>query len=175
MFLHNGSLVALLGLDTALLPSHVCAQSADSSSPIKPRITVAQVKDSTKARAKTVRLVSRSTIPVGSSPLYVVDGRPTQEPEFKFIDPNDIDKIERLKGNTATAIYGSRATNGVILVTTKHPPAKPWYQPITKKAASIEAAFFIYNLGLDYPFAVSVMYGIMHSSSEIPPCWNVSL
>ena len=138
MFLHNGFLVALLGLGTALLPSHVRAQSADSSSPIKPRITVAQVKDSTKARAKTVRLVSRSTIPVGSSPLYVVDGRPTQEPEFKLIDPNDINKIEILKGNTATAIYGSRATssratNGVALVTTKHPPAKLWYQPITKK------------------------------------------
>jgi TonB-dependent SusC/RagA subfamily outer membrane receptor len=53
----------------------------------------------------------------GNNPLYVVDGVP--QSNVSSIDPNDIDKIEVLKDASATAIYGSRGANGVILVTTK--------------------------------------------------------
>jgi TonB-dependent SusC/RagA subfamily outer membrane receptor len=62
-----------------------------------------------------------------------VDGRPIQEEELKSVNPNDIENIEIVKGITATAIYGSRATSGVIVMTMKHPDSKPLHQPNTKK------------------------------------------
>jgi TonB-linked SusC/RagA family outer membrane protein len=54
----------------------------------------------------------------GSEPLYVIDGFPTQG-GLNSINPNDIESIEILKDAGASAIYGSRASNGVVLVTTK--------------------------------------------------------
>lgn len=89
--------------------------------------------------AATVRIRGNSSIRAGSSPLYVVDGIPldgrTPRPgvssddidvgsspnanPLNFINPNDIASIEVLKDASATAIYGSRGANGVIIVTTK--------------------------------------------------------
>ncbi|MDE6277474.1 MAG: TonB-dependent receptor [Muribaculaceae bacterium] len=53
----------------------------------------------------------------GASPIYVVDGVITDD--INFLSPNDIESTEILKDASATAIYGSRGANGVILVTTK--------------------------------------------------------
>ncbi|MBV5348358.1 SusC/RagA family TonB-linked outer membrane protein, partial [bacterium] len=58
-----------------------------------------------------------STISSNSDPLWVVDGTPTGD--ITNINPNDIASIEVLKDAGATAIYGSRGANGVIMVTTK--------------------------------------------------------
>jgi TonB-linked SusC/RagA family outer membrane protein len=58
-----------------------------------------------------------STINASSSPLYVVDGVVMEE--FGLVNPNDIESIEVLKDASASAIYGARGANGVILVTTK--------------------------------------------------------
>ena len=69
----------------------------------------------------------------GTQPLYVLDGIPVAplsdaqgmggsggtQSSLGFINPNDIDKIEVLKDAAATAIYGARGANGVILITTK--------------------------------------------------------
>ncbi|MHA4896360.1 SusC/RagA family TonB-linked outer membrane protein [Pedobacter sp. PWIIR3] len=61
----------------------------------------------------------------GSSPLFVVDGLPLDNSStgggdpLNFINPQDIESIDVLKDASATAIYGSRGANGVILVTTK--------------------------------------------------------
>ncbi|MEM1134466.1 MAG: M56 family metallopeptidase, partial [Bacteroidota bacterium] len=52
-------------------------------------------------------------------PLYVVDGKPKGSAGIKEIDPNEIHSINVLKGASATAIYGERGKNGVILITTK--------------------------------------------------------
>lgn len=57
------------------------------------------------------------TINSNSSPLYVVDGVVMED--IQFLNPNDIESMEVLKDASATAIYGSRGANGVILVTTK--------------------------------------------------------
>lgn len=55
----------------------------------------------------------------GSTPLYVVDGVPMNSDNINFINNNDIESMEVLKDASASAIYGTRASNGVILVTTK--------------------------------------------------------
>jgi len=67
----------------------------------------------------TVTLRGPSTLRAGaaSSPFYVIDGVP--DADFNLVAPADIASIDVLKDASASAIYGSRATNGVIIVTTK--------------------------------------------------------
>lgn len=64
-----------------------------------------------------VRIRGISSISYASDPLYVVDGFPTGN--LSTIDPRDIETVDVLKDASAAAIYGSRATNGVIMITTK--------------------------------------------------------
>lgn len=58
-----------------------------------------------------------NTINGSTSPLIVIDGVPGAQ--LENINPDDIEKIDILKDASSTAIYGSRATNGVVIVTTK--------------------------------------------------------
>jgi TonB-linked SusC/RagA family outer membrane protein len=85
----------------------------------------------------TVRIQGQNSIANGNNPLYIIDGVPytsqvlpsTYAPQlggagqetspFNFINASDIERIEVLKDADATAIYGSRAANGAILITTK--------------------------------------------------------
>ncbi|GAA4316205.1 TonB-dependent receptor [Compostibacter hankyongensis] len=73
----------------------------------------------------SVRIRGSGSIGAGDEPLYVIDGMPysssmnqTLNP-LVFINPNDIESITVLKDASATAIYGSRGANGVIMITTK--------------------------------------------------------
>lgn len=59
------------------------------------------------------------SIRVGSGPLYVIDGLPLDGGIGNFLNPSDIEKMDVLKDASATAIYGTRGANGVILITTK--------------------------------------------------------
>lgn len=55
-----------------------------------------------------------------NSPLYVIDGFPVEDPSVgSSINPNDIESIDVLKDASATAIYGARGANGVIIISTK--------------------------------------------------------
>ncbi len=88
--------------------------------------------------ATTVRIRGNSSIRSGNQPLYVVDGiqqpgsstKPGGSPggnfgstagsnPLNYLNPGDIESVEVLKDASATAIYGSRGANGVILITTK--------------------------------------------------------
>ena len=59
------------------------------------------------------------SISASNAPLYVIDGIPFAAGNVADINPNDIASLEVLKDASATAIYGSRGANGVILITTK--------------------------------------------------------
>ncbi|WP_232816124.1 vWA domain-containing protein [Chryseobacterium capnotolerans] len=61
-----------------------------------------------------------SSVTAENKALYVINGVVTEEAVFKSLDPNKIEGINILKGNSATAIYGSKAANGVIVITTKN-------------------------------------------------------
>ena len=54
-----------------------------------------------------------------SEPLYIIDGMPTDQNGMEAVNPADIESIEVLKDAASGAIYGARAANGVVLVTTK--------------------------------------------------------
>ncbi|MCB0530086.1 MAG: SusC/RagA family TonB-linked outer membrane protein, partial [Saprospiraceae bacterium] len=65
----------------------------------------------------TIRLRGLSSLSSGVSPLIVVDGIPGVN--LSLIDPNDIESMDVLKDGSAAAIYGTRASAGVVLITTK--------------------------------------------------------
>lgn len=67
------------------------------------------------------RIVIRgnNSITQDNSPLYIIDGFPVESPNPNIINQDDIESIEILKDASATAIYGSRGANGVIMITTK--------------------------------------------------------
>ena len=68
------------------------------------------------------RILIRGANTLGNTdPLYIIDGIPTKRPEvFQGLNPNSIESIQVLKDASASSIYGSRASNGVIIVTTKN-------------------------------------------------------
>jgi TonB-linked SusC/RagA family outer membrane protein len=94
--------------------------------------------------AAVVKIRGIASVSAGSDPLYVVDGIPISQDYFMqnatdkgngggknnnplaSINPNDIESIEVLKDAAATAIYGSRGSNGVIIITTKRGKKKGW-------------------------------------------------
>ncbi len=64
-----------------------------------------------------IRVRGAASINAGSDPLYVIDGVP--QDNMQGINPNDIESIEVLKDAASAAIYGSRGSNGVVIVTTR--------------------------------------------------------
>ena len=64
-----------------------------------------------------IRIRGIGSISAGAGPLYVVDGFPTTN--IETLNPNDIETLDILKDASATAIYGSRGSNGVIIINTK--------------------------------------------------------
>lgn len=68
--------------------------------------------------ATTIKIRGSNSIRYGMNPIYVVDGLVLEE-GFDLINPNDIESVNVLKDASATALYGSRGANGVVLITTK--------------------------------------------------------
>jgi TonB-linked SusC/RagA family outer membrane protein len=73
----------------------------------------------------SIRVRGASSIAGGNEPLYVIDGLPQYNDDVRnangmaSINPDDIESVEVLKDASATAIYGSRGANGVVMLTTK--------------------------------------------------------
>lgn len=78
-----------------------------------------QNSSGTLGQPTKVRIRGGSSLSASNQPLYVVDGVPLASQNQSNINPSNIASIEILKDASATAIYGSRAANGVIIITTK--------------------------------------------------------
>ncbi|MFN8583567.1 MAG: TonB-dependent receptor plug domain-containing protein, partial [Gemmatimonadaceae bacterium] len=73
----------------------------------------------------TVRIRGISSFQ-NNDPLYVIDGTPVQDSYINWLNPNDIESIQVLKDASAASIYGSRASNGVVIIeTTKRGASGP--------------------------------------------------
>ena len=104
-----------------------------------------------------IRIRGTSSINAGNEPLWVVDGIPVMSGDQSYftntnnaiaaINPNDIESLTVLKDAAAASIYGSRAANGVILVTTKSGKAG-------KASFSARAKFGVSTLANDNHFRV---------------------
>jgi len=67
----------------------------------------------------TIIIRGTGSIVGGSSPLYIIDGIPVEAGVFQSLNPNDFASIDILRDASSTALYGSRGSAGVIVVTTK--------------------------------------------------------
>jgi len=94
---------------------------ATASAALQGRIAGVSVQNSSGAPGGEVKIRVRGSNSINSSndPLYVVDGVALFSAGLGDINVNDIESIEVLKDASATSIYGSRGSNGVILITTK--------------------------------------------------------
>ena len=71
------------------------------------------------SKAATFQIRGTNSINSGTSPLFILDGVPISSSDFNTISPSDIESISVLKDASSTSIYGARAANGVVVITTK--------------------------------------------------------
>ncbi|GEP88809.1 SusC/RagA family TonB-linked outer membrane protein [Chitinophaga terrae (ex Kim and Jung 2007)] len=103
---------------------------------------VVQQNSGSPGRTPAIKVRGFGSITAGNNPLIVVDGNIVSPTVFGLFDADEIEKIDVLKDASSAAIYGSRGSNGVILVTTKRGRAGKTkmglsvytgYQEVTKK------------------------------------------
>ncbi len=71
------------------------------------------------SKAPKFSIRGTNSINSGTSPLFILDGMQISETDFNAISPSDIESISVLKDASSTSIYGARAANGVVVITTK--------------------------------------------------------
>ncbi|PTS92405.1 TonB-dependent receptor [Pedobacter sp. HMWF019] len=110
----TGSVSSIRGEELAKVPVQNIAQA------LQGRIAGMQVTmgSGDPGSAPSIKIRGGTSITQSNEPLYVVDGVPQTE-GLAFLDPTDVESIDVLKDASATAIYGARGANGVVLVTTK--------------------------------------------------------
>ncbi|WP_246162334.1 SusC/RagA family TonB-linked outer membrane protein [Sphingobacterium phlebotomi] len=91
------------------------------------RVAGVQVTSESGKPGSDLNIVIRgaNSLTQDNSPLYVIDGFPLEDANNGILNPDEIESIEILKDASATAIYGARGANGVILITTKKGEAGP--------------------------------------------------
>lgn len=95
--------------------------SANFSDALAGRMAGVQVSSSEGGPGAGIDITIRggNSLTGSNSPLWVIDGFPVEDPNTFSLDPKDIEQMQVLKDASATAIYGARGANGVIIVETK--------------------------------------------------------
>ncbi|MBR1435180.1 MAG: SusC/RagA family TonB-linked outer membrane protein [Bacteroidales bacterium] len=109
--------------------------------------------------AVSMQLHGVGSLDTSSTPLYVIDGIPSSARTVMAMNPNDIESISVLKDASATSIYGSRAANGVVYVSTKSGSYNE------RASVTIRSQYGVSNLA-DY-----TLYKNMMSSDELMDFW----
>lgn len=94
--------------------------TTDATQALSGRLAGVQIvqTDGQPGSEASIRVRGGISITQSNEPLYVIDGFPTED-GMSSLDPADIESIDVLKDASATAIYGARGANGVVLITTK--------------------------------------------------------
>ena len=122
-----------------------------------------------------VRVRGASSITSSNDPLYVVDGVPVGEGNYAiaYLSPNEIESMQVLKDASSAAIYGSRAANGVVLITTKQGSRKKGpeisfstFVGVSKVTKSDVTDWFdeTYSTGVNQNYQFSISNGDENSS-----------
>ncbi|WP_242689067.1 TonB-dependent receptor [Pedobacter sp. SYSU D00535] len=82
-------------------------------------VQVSVNEDGQPGGAMNIQIRGANSLTQSNSPLYVIDGFPIEGPQTASFNPEDIETLTILKDASATAIYGARGANGVIVITTK--------------------------------------------------------
>ena len=95
--------------------------AASAGDALQGKVAGLQVYTSSGEPSATVsmRLRGVNSINASNTPLFILDGTPVDVSIFTALNPNDIENVTVMKDASSTAIYGSRAANGVVYITTK--------------------------------------------------------
>ena len=111
----TGSVISIKSEQFQNAPQTTIAQSLQGK---MAGVQISQTSSSAEGNSNQIQIRGVRSITAGGSPLIVVDGIPYSG-ILSEINPNDIESIEVLKDASSAAIYGARAANGVILISTK--------------------------------------------------------
>lgn len=123
--------------------------------------------DGQPGSALNILIRGNNSLTQDNSPLFVIDGFPVENPDNNAINPADIESIDVLKDASATAIYGARGANGVVIITTKKgrsgPPvisldAYAGFNDITRKQPLMNPYQFVGLMNEIYPAYTDTTY-----------------
>lgn len=142
----TGNIARVRGKDIEYMPT----PSLDAALQGKAAGVLVNSQSGKLGQAVTVRIRGNSSISASSQPLYVLDGIPITTTDqstyggdmnpLTDLNPNDVESMEILKDASAGAIYGSRAANGVILITTKRGKAGKTQMTFNVQSGNSEAS-----------------------------------
>ena len=130
---YNGSISTVKSEDIDLVPIASFDQILQGKAPGL-QVSAGSGQPGSAAR---VRIRGNGSINGSNEPLYIVDGIQIQAGDYATLNPNDFERVDVLKDANATALYGSRGANGVIVIT-------------TKKGAFSQATTFTYKASLGF-------------------------
>ena len=105
-------------------------------------------------KAATFQIRGTNSINSGTAPLFILDGVPISNADFNTISPSDIENISVLKDASSTSIYGARAANGVVVIT-------------TKRGRMSEAAKITFRTQLGFSQLANEDWNLMNTSERI--------
>ncbi|HEX8356411.1 MAG TPA: SusC/RagA family TonB-linked outer membrane protein, partial [Segetibacter sp.] len=175
--------VVVIGYGTARKKDLTGATSSISATDIE-KVPVTTLDQSIQGRSAGVQVINSDASPGASvnikirgtgtfgdnSPLYVVDGYPISG-DLSQLNPNDIASIDILKDASATAIYGNRASNGVVIITTKK-GRKDGLQVSFDAQTSVQSRPKFYDVMTAQQFAAAAQEVNKTQGFPILPEWN---
>lgn len=105
-------------VDAQTIGSRVSTNVTSALAGTTPGVQVISSSGDPAAGGATIRIRGIGSMSASNSPLYIVDGMPF-DGSISDINPNDVESMSVLKDASASAIYGARGANGVVLITTK--------------------------------------------------------
>lgn len=170
----TGAIASVSNKEISVLPVSNISQSLQGRA-----AGVTVTNNGAPGEAPIIRIRGVGTIN-NANPLYVVDGVPVGD--GSNVDPKDVQSIEVLKDASAAAIYGSRAANGVILITTKRSNSKKLSVTIDSYVGVQSAWRKLPLLNRDQYIAYGTdllnngdIYGGKPAGTSIPPRWQTGL
>lgn len=106
------------------------------------------------SKAATFQIRGTNSLSSGTSPLFILDGVPISSADFNTISPSDIESISVLKDASSTSIYGARAANGVVVIT-------------TKRGRSLDAAKVTFRTQLGFSRLAQDDWSLMNTAERI--------
>ena len=106
------------------------------------------------SKAATFQIRGTNSINSGTSPLFILDGVPISSSDFNTISPSDIESISVLKDASSTSIYGARAANGVVVIT-------------TKRGTSLDKAKVVFRTQMGFSELASNNWTLMNTEERI--------
>ena len=105
-------------VDAKAIEAHVSSNVANSLAGAAPGVQIINNSGDPTNSSPTIRIRGVGSMSAGNNPLIVLDGMP-YDGALNSINPNDVESMTVLKDASASAIYGARGANGVVLITTK--------------------------------------------------------